>query len=132
MSQENVEIVRALYERWGEGDFRVSVDLFDPHAVLVIDPDFLDAGAYLGIDAIAAYMRGLLEAWTHLTVEAEEIVPAGDSVLAGVRMRGVGSTSGIATEDRYFMLWSFRGRNVIRIENFRERADALEAAGLRE
>jgi hypothetical protein len=27
MSQENVEIVRAVYERWSEGDFRAHVDL---------------------------------------------------------------------------------------------------------
>jgi ketosteroid isomerase-like protein len=103
MSHETVEIVRAVYERWREGDFRVSVDLFDPHAVLVIGPGFLDEGTYLGIAAIAAYMRELLEPWTHLTVEAEEIVPAGDSVLVLVRMRGLGSTSGIAMEERYFI-----------------------------
>jgi hypothetical protein len=33
---------------------------------------------------------------------------------------------------RYFTLWTFRGRKVIRIESFPERAQALEAAGLRE
>jgi len=32
----------------------------------------------------------------------------------------------------YFTLWSFRGATVIRIESFRERSAALEAAGLRE
>jgi hypothetical protein len=29
-------------------------------------------------------------------------------------------------------LWTFRGRKVIRIESFRQRADALDAAGLRD
>jgi hypothetical protein len=33
---------------------------------------------------------------------------------------------------RYFQVWSFRGDKVIRLESFRERVDALEAAGLRE
>jgi hypothetical protein len=47
-----------------------------------------------------------------------------------VRQRGTGDSSGAATEMRYFTLWSFRGRKVIRFENVRERADALEAAGL--
>jgi ketosteroid isomerase-like protein len=132
MSQQNVEIVRAVYERWSEGDFRTGVHLLDPHVVLVLGPEFPDAGAYSGIDAVAAYTRGLLEPWTHLTIEAEEVVAAGDSVLAGVRQRGVGSTSGVPTELRYFMLWTFRGRRVIRFESFRERAEALEAAGLSE
>jgi ketosteroid isomerase-like protein len=53
-------------------------------------------------------------------------------VVAAVRQRGVGSGSGAATEFRYFHVWSFRGAKVIRLENFRERAEALEAAGLPE
>src|SRR5215207_4129629 len=47
MSQENVEIVRGIFERWGEGDFRAGTDLFDPHVVLVLRPEFPDSGAYL-------------------------------------------------------------------------------------
>lgn len=131
MSEENVDLVRGVYERWSEGDFRASVELFDPHVILVLRPEFPDAGTYSGPEAIVAYTRGLLEAWTHFMMEAEEIVPAGDTVVAGVRQRGVGSTSGIPTELRYFMVWTF-GRKVIRIESIRERADALEAAGLSE
>jgi ketosteroid isomerase-like protein len=65
-------------------------------------------------------------------VEAEDIAEAGDSVVTTVRQRGVGKESGAATELRYFQVWSFRGPKVIRIENFRERAEALVAAGLRE
>jgi ketosteroid isomerase-like protein len=98
----------------------------------VLGPEFPDAGTYLGPEAVAAYTRGLLEPWTYFTIEAEELVAAGDSVLVGVCQRGVGSNSEIPTELRYFMLWSFRLRKVIRLESIRERADALEAAGLRE
>jgi ketosteroid isomerase-like protein len=136
MSEQNVETVRAVYERWSEGDFRASVDLFDAHVVLVLPPDFgpdiPDASAYFGPEAIAAYTRGLLENWADFTMEAEELLAAGDSVLAGVHQRGVGRTSGVPTEMRYFTLWSFRGRKVIHLESFRERAEALEAAGLSE
>ena len=136
MSEENVETVRAVYERWSEGDFGASVDLFDPNVVLVLPPDFgpdiPDASAYLGPEAIASYTRGLLENWEDFTMEAEEFLAAGDSVVARVHQRGVGRTSGIPTEMRYFTVWSFRGRKVIHLESFRERAEALEAAGLSE
>jgi hypothetical protein len=40
--------------------------------------------------------------------------------------------SGVPVELRYFTVWSFRGNKLIRIENFRERGEALEAAGLSE
>jgi ketosteroid isomerase-like protein len=132
MSEENVEAVRAVYERWGEGDFRASVPLFDPHVVLVMRPEFPDAGTYLGADEIAGYTRGLLDAWTDFTIAAEEILPAGDSVVVAVRQHGVGTTSGAPTEIRYFHVWSFRAGRVVRIESIRERADALDAVGLRE
>jgi ketosteroid isomerase-like protein len=136
MSQENVEVVRAVYESWSEGDFRASVDLLDSHVVLVLGPEFgpdsPEGGTYSGTAAVSAYTRGLLGSWTDFTMEAEEIVAAGDTVLVGVRQRGVGTVSGVPTEMRYFTLWSFRGRKVIRLESFRKRAEALEAAGLRE
>jgi ketosteroid isomerase-like protein len=132
MSEENVEIVRAVYERWSEGDFRASADLLDPHVALVLGSEFPDAGMHSGVEAVAAYTRGLLEPWTHFTMEAEEIMGAGDSVLAAVRQRGVGSTSGVPTVLSYFTLWTFRGRKVIHIESFRDRAEALEAMGLSE
>jgi uncharacterized protein len=135
MSQENVEVVRAVYERWSEGDFRAAVALFDPHVVLVLGggfgPDSPDA-TYLGAEAVSAYTRELLETWPDLTMEAEEIVPAGDSVVVSVHQHGVGSASGVPTEMRFFTLWTFRGRKVIRLESFRERTEALEAVGLRE
>ena len=130
MSEENVEAVRGVYKRWAEGDFRAGIDLFDPLIVFVMRPEFPDSGTYLGPERVAEYMRGFLEPWTRLTIEAEELTEAGDSVVAAVCQRGVGTGSGAATEFRYFQVWSFRGPTVIRFENIRERAEAAEATGL--
>jgi ketosteroid isomerase-like protein len=139
MSQENVEVVRRVYDRWGEGDFRASLEVLDPHVVLVLDPVFApdlmshpDEGAFCGVEAVGRYTRDFLEPMTHVTMEAEEIVEAGDSVLVRVCQRSVGAASGVPTEIHYFTLWTFRGRKVIRLESFPERAEALEAAGLSE
>ena len=78
------------------------------------------------------YARRLLERWTRITIEAEDMIAVDGSVVATVCQRGVGRESGAETEFRYFQVWSFRGGKVIRLENFRERAEALEAAGLSE
>ena len=132
MSEENVEAIRAVYERFSMGDFRGSVDVVDPLVLFVQRPEFPESGTYLGIARLVEYTRGFLEPWSHITIEAEDIAGAGDSVVATVRQRGVGRESGAATELRYFQVWSFRGRKVIWLENFRSEAEALEAAGLRE
>jgi ketosteroid isomerase-like protein len=131
MSQENVEIVRRVYERWGKGDFRVDTELYDPWVVLVLRPEFPDAGAYLGLDGIGGYMRRFLEGWDHLVIEGEELIAAGDSVVAGVHQQASGKGSGAPVDMRYFQLWTFRGGAVIRLESVREREEALEVAGLR-
>jgi ketosteroid isomerase-like protein len=130
VAQDNVEIVRGIYEHWGRGEFRATADLLDEHALLVMRPEFPDAGTYLGREEIADYTRGFLEPWTRITIEAEEIIPAGDSVLVEVLQRGEGDASGIETELRYFHLWTFRGGKAIRMETIRERDEALVAAGL--
>ncbi len=124
--------MRSVYDGWSRGDFGASMDVLDPLALFVVRPEFPDAGTYLGLDAMRAYTRGFLEPWTEITIEAEEITDTGDSVVVAVRQRGTGGESGALTELRYFQVWSFRGDRVIRLENFRERAEALEAVGLRE
>jgi len=129
VSGENVEAVREIYERWSEGDFHTTGAL-DPHVVFVLRPEFPDAGAHLGTEGVAAYMQHFLEPWAHVTIEAEELIEAGDSVLVAMIQRGVGESSGAATEFRYFQLWTFRGGKAIRLECIRDRAEALEAAGL--
>jgi ketosteroid isomerase-like protein len=130
MSEENVEAVRAIHERFSEGDFRASVDLLDRHIVFVGMPDAPDDRAYLGHEAVAKAMRGYFDTWADFTLKAEEFIPAGESVLVSVRHQGVARISGVPTDEHYFMLWTFRGHKVIRIEAFPERAPALEAAGL--
>ena len=137
MSEDKAELVGAVYERFRDGDFRASADLLDPHVVMVLGPAFgpesPGGGTYHGADAVASYTRdSLLGAWDNFTMEAEEILSAGDSVIVGVHQRGVGRVSGVPVELRYFTVWSFRGGKVIRIESFRERGEALEAAGLKE
>lgn len=130
MPQDRIATVRSIYERWANGDFRSTFDLLDRNVVFVMPPELPDAGTYLGNEAVAEYTRGFLEPWTHITMEAEELLPAGDSVVASIVQRATGDASGAATELRYFQLWTFRGDKVIRLENIRERDKALRAAGI--
>src|SRR5262245_50924471 len=132
MSEEDVEVVRAAYERWGEGDFRASADLFDRQIAFTMMRDAPDSEVYVGVEGVAKATRRLFETWADFTLEAEELIPVGDSVLVSVRQHGVARISGVPSDEHYFAVWSFRGRKVIRIEHFPERALALEAAGLQE
>jgi ketosteroid isomerase-like protein len=132
MSQENVEVVRAVYKKWSRGDFRAGVDILDPNLLFILGEEFPESGVYLGHEGLGEYMREFLSAWTKLTIAAEELIPVGDSVIAAVHQQGVGKASGAPAELRYDQVWTFRGKTVIRLEGFWTRPAALEAVGLRE
>jgi ketosteroid isomerase-like protein len=133
MSEENVEAVQAVYEGWRNGNFRAGVDLYDPLALFVQGEGFPEPGSYLGLEGIAEYTRTFLEAWEKVTIEAEDLVDAGNSVVAAVVQRGIGKRSGaVPAELRYFHVWTFRAGSVIRLDVIRDRTEALEAAGLSE
>ena len=132
LSAENVEIVRRAYDRWATGDFRAGAADLDPHVVFVVRPPFLEPGVYLGPDGVRDYMRRFLVQWEQYTIEAEHLEAVGDTVLARIHQHGRGKASGIDTELRSYMLFTFRGRKIVRIENVLDEAEALEAAGLAE
>lgn len=109
MPSSNVEAVQGVYERWSRGDFAASLDVLDPKVVFVVRSPLPEAGRYEGLASVRDYTRGFLEPWTRITIEAEEYTPAGEHVL-----------------------WSFRDGRAVGLESIRERAEALEAAGLGE
>jgi ketosteroid isomerase-like protein len=132
MSQENVEIVRRVFDAWGEGDFRAATDYLDANVVLVVGRGFPDSDAVLGPDAVRDYTIRFMQQWDHLTMSAEEIRPVGDTVLVRTRQMGSGKASGVESEMTYFWLFSLRGGKIIRLESVRDEASALEAMGLSE
>jgi ketosteroid isomerase-like protein len=133
MSQENVEFLRAVYASWGRG---IDDELWDRVA-----PDFVadssrssviaEEGVAHGREQVRARMNRYLEAWKGYRNDPEELVDAGDKVLAVVRVSGAGRASGIPVETRVAHVWTFRDGLCIRVEFFGDdRAAALAAAGL--
>jgi ketosteroid isomerase-like protein len=71
------------------------------------------------------------DGWVDLLAEPLEVTEApGGRVLALIRQSGRGTESGVPIAIHYFGVWTFRAGKVRRVEYFRHRADALEAAGL--
>ena len=133
MSRANVETLRRIYERWGEGDFSAGFELYDPYVVLVLRPEFPESGPHYGRDAIRTYMKeDFLRDFVGATIAGQEFLDAGDSVVVQVDQRAAGPRSGAPVRMRYYQVWTFRRDCVIRIESIMERRDALEAAGLSE
>jgi phage terminase small subunit len=90
-------------------------------------------GVHRGLDAYRHFVEQVDEMWEDFQIEPEEFIDAGDNVFVASRMSGRGRGSGVEVEMRAFAIWTLREGKVSRIAaGYRDRAEALEAAGLRE
>ena len=64
--------------------------------------------------------------------EVEELIDAGDEVVAVIREREVGRASGVPVETTHLAVWTLADGKVVQMQMFDDRQQALEAAGLRE
>src|SRR5215217_2972336 len=129
MSEERLEIVRTMCASWKSGDFAAGAGDLDVDIVFIVHPSFPEAGIYHGPAGVRDYMRRVRSMWERYTIEAEKLHVVGDTVIAGIRQRGIGKASGVATDVRSHMLFTFRGRKIVRIENMLDDGEAREAAG---
>jgi ketosteroid isomerase-like protein len=132
MSRENVEIVRRVAEAFAEGDSDTVFALVAPEIEWNFShaDTWLEEQVYRGYDAITEFFGKWTEGWEDYRFEVEEIIDAGDRVVAIVRDEGRAKSSGIKVERRHGEVWTVRDGRVVKIEPFDDAADALEAVGL--
>jgi ketosteroid isomerase-like protein len=133
MSQENVEIVRRCTEYWANRDLSAITEILDTNAVLDLSRNVFNPDVYRGVEGFRRWVENVDEVWERLETELEEIIDGDDHVVSEVRMSGRGRGSGVEVDMRVFQVWRFREGKVVRLTGgYRDRAEALEAAGLRE
>jgi ketosteroid isomerase-like protein len=129
MSEGNVEIVRRAFKYLvsGRGGSEVLAS-FDPNVVM--KP--VETGATYGVNAIRDNFERWQSTFDELSVTVEEMIDAGDQVVHSAHWRGRGRGSGIKVDARYHEVYALRDGKIIRVDEYTERAEALEAAGLSE
>jgi len=129
MSQENVEIVRAFFRGWNEGGLDGMMEVFDADvAYLPVEV----AETLHGSEAVRRYFQGWLDAWDEFHVEPTEFLDTGDHVVVGEALTGRGKGSGVEIAMEFWSVSLLRDNHVVRRDEYLDRADALEAAGLSE
>src|ERR671934_45495 len=118
----SVRMGSPVFDGWDPNiEYRPSEDLMPPDL----------EGAFHGHDGYLALWRYWRDAFDDIRWDPEEVLDLGDRLLVETQQRGHGSGSGVAVSEPVFQLFTFRSGLVIRQEDFRDRAKALEAAGLR-
>jgi ketosteroid isomerase-like protein len=130
MSQENVEIVRSLYEGWLRGE--IGLDKLDPEISMMESETLPGAASAYGIEAVERYMRSFAKHWERIRFEPQEYIDAGNRVVVVARLIAQGKKSGVEVTRTWAYVWTLRGRKALRMVGYADRAQALEAAGLEE
>ena len=130
MSQENVEIARVSYNRLTRTG-KLNPDDYVPGATFDVTrlPGF---GIYRGFDAFAAAWLPYRDTFDEWWIEVDELLDGGDRVFVAARDGGRMKASGAEVRQRAFHVCELRDGKVVAWTAFLDRADALEAAGLRE
>ena len=133
MSQENVELVRHLYEDGlFDRDPEALLELAAPEIEYVNPPYAVEPGVRRGPAAVAQAMRGFAEVWEESRHELHELFDCGDIVVASVswHTRGRRSERELVNEEAHS--WTLRDGRILRFEWGQDLAKALAAAGLEE
>ncbi|MDQ3728650.1 MAG: nuclear transport factor 2 family protein [Actinomycetota bacterium] len=136
MSQENVEIVRRVYDAVSRGDHATVLAAYHPE----VEWDFsrspfrrvMDRRIYRGPEGMRSLIRERYEAWETADDHLEEAIDAGEQVVSVVVSQGRGRASGAEVKQRHHGVWTFRDGKIVRVAWLGTREEALEAAGLPE
>ena len=129
MSLENVEIVKNAYRRLDErGVDRFLEFIHEDVEYLPVE----ESGAVRRHDGMRRYLEGWLDAWDEFRIVPTEFRESGEDVFVAFAMHGRGRGSGVEVRREGFQVWHFRDGRGARIEEYVDRAEALEAVGLSE
>ena len=142
MSQENVDIVRSIFEPF-EGANLAAIDwsadalrevlgaayLPDAELTTLDIPMVLDiANRYRGVDGLAEYLGKWLEPFSEYHVENLDYIDAGDCVLVPSRQWGIGEGSGARVDLELTTLYELRDGKIARAHQYQTVEEARRDA----
>ena len=141
MSQENVEIMRRLFEAFPAGMERGDPGAwFDSEVVaddvewsFEADAAFEGQTVWRGRDGFVDFMRQWTEDFEGWSIRIERLIDAGhDRVVALTHQSATGKGSGVPVELKVGQVYELEDGRLVRVRNYLSHAEALEAAGLSE
>jgi len=122
MSQENVELVRGIYEAWGREE---SARDFIAEDIEYINPAYaVEPGTRRGRQSF----RVVRETYGDFQIRVERYVDAGEEVVVLAHYKGSGQGSGVPVSGEHGYVWTVQDGQAVRFRWFQSHREALEAA----
>jgi ketosteroid isomerase-like protein len=133
VSQDDVDVVRAMWAAYARGDFEASLALYTEDTVWDDTRYRPDGGVHVGRDALVEVVLTWRAAWEDYEVEAEEALDAGgDQVAVVLRESGRGTGGGVEMTSRWGQVTTVREGRIAHTMVYRTPEEALRASGLQE
>jgi ketosteroid isomerase-like protein len=135
MSNQNVEIVRAVFINRSGGDQEAGLDAIDPMAELDMSgvTGWAEKQVYRGADEVLPFLQEWANAWRDWHYSIEEVRDAGEKqVFVAIHEWATGAESGVSVDQRRYFAVDLDNGLIVRIRMFSCREPALKAVGLEE
>jgi ketosteroid isomerase-like protein len=136
MSEENVEVVRRVYEASARRDSATVLALYDSEVEIDVTRGAVGEVAgrtvHRGHEGLRTFFRSWYEAWESVEADLGELIDAGENVVSIETTRARGKGSGAEVEMTQHGVWTIRDGKIVRVVWFTTREEALQAAGLSE
>jgi ketosteroid isomerase-like protein len=130
MSQANLELVRAAYE-WGNGRRELDLDdVLDPAFEWHTRVDLADAGVRRGHEGATRLRAEWVEAFEDFHIEIDELIDAGDFVIAVSRLCGRPRDGTRELSLPETQVWKLRAGKAVEVRAYLTRDEALKAVRL--
>ena len=130
MSQENVALIRGVYDGFAAGDVGAVLGAMSPDIVWNEAENFpyADGNPYVGPRAIAegVFARCIGE-WDGFTVQVDEILDAGDTVVALGRYTGTCKATGTPISAQLAHVWRVADGKIVRFQQYTDTLQVTEA-----
>jgi hypothetical protein len=129
MAAGNAELIKPIFEQWGQGNWQPRFEVYDPHIEWGWSEEFPEGleGVFEDRRDPNPRLHTWLSPWEDWRVEAEEYLEIGDHVVVLARYRGRGKGSGFEVESEGAHVFELRDGKVVRLEIFNDRDRAIES-----
>jgi ketosteroid isomerase-like protein len=129
---EQIKLLKAAYAAMARRDYAAMVELFDADIEVREPPELPGASVSRGRAGAVRILMKLREAFADMEFHTHDFRQIDDCVLVSMDWLGRGVGSGVQSRVGLWHLWWFRNGLAVRVHAYLDRAQALEAAGLRE
>jgi ketosteroid isomerase-like protein len=130
VASSNLELVRALYERFSPGEAEAVLEFLSEDFFAEVPPSMsAEPDVYEGHAGALRYLGGFAGMIEDVRFVPLEVFEEKDKVIAVVRMTGRGATSGIEVELPVVIVHSIEGGKIARMDPYPDLDAAREAIG---